>query len=264
MHASNEKWQTTSDWRNGTTKSRLDQNARRKRNLQRLKHLRGWHHRTSRNERKKNTKENPRRTRKLLETKRSSWNLIKGINTWVVPLVWYSGPFLKWTREELKEMDQRTRKVMTVHKALHSRDDVDRLYVSRKEGGRRLATTEDSAAASIQWLEDYIEKNERGLITTIRNDTDNTMANRMTITWKQKWEEKQLYRRFKRLTNSICHVKIWMWLKKGNFKRETEYFLITAQNNAFGTYRIKMRIDKTLQNSKCTLCGARADAGLCI
>ena len=29
-HASNEKWQTTYDWRNGTTKSRQNQNTRRK------------------------------------------------------------------------------------------------------------------------------------------------------------------------------------------------------------------------------------------
>ena len=36
-------------------------------------------------------KEYLRRTRKLLETKLSSRNLIKGINTWAVPLVRYSG-----------------------------------------------------------------------------------------------------------------------------------------------------------------------------
>ena len=40
-------------------------------------------------------KEYLRRTRKLLETKLNSRNLIKGINTWAVPLVRYSGPFLK-------------------------------------------------------------------------------------------------------------------------------------------------------------------------
>ena len=50
-----------------------------------------------------------------------------------MPLVRYSGPFLKWTREELEQIDQRTRKLMTMHNALHPRDDVDRLYVSRKE-----------------------------------------------------------------------------------------------------------------------------------
>ena len=51
----------------------------------------------------KSRKEYLRRTWKLLETKLSSRNLIKGINTWAVPLVRYSGPFLKWIRDELKK-----------------------------------------------------------------------------------------------------------------------------------------------------------------
>ena len=89
-------------------------------------------------------KEYLRRTRELLETKLSSRNLIKRINTWAVPLVRYSGPFLKWTREELRQMDQRTRKIMTMNKALHPKDDVDRWYVPRKEGGRGLASINDS------------------------------------------------------------------------------------------------------------------------
>ena len=46
-----------------------------------------------------------RRTRKLLETKLCSRNLLKGINTWAVPIIRYSGPFLKWTIEELRQMD---------------------------------------------------------------------------------------------------------------------------------------------------------------
>ena len=49
----------------------------------------------------------------------------------------------------------------------------------------------------------------------------------MTITRKQKWEEKQL--------------------------RENESLLIAAQNNTIRTNIIKARIDKTKQNSKCTL-----------
>ena len=54
---------------------------------------------------------------------------------------------------------------MTMHKALHPR------YVSRKEGGRGLATIRD------------IEKHER-VFTATRNDSDNTMGNIMTITRK--------------------------------------------------------------------------------
>ena len=202
-------------------------------------------------------KEYLRRTRKLLETKLNSRNLIKGINTWAVPLVRYSGPFLKWTRDELRQMDQRTRKLMTMHKTLHPRDNVDRLYVSRKEGGRGLASIEDSVDTSIQRIEDYIEKHERGLITAIRNNTDDTIDNRMTKTRKQKWEEKQLNGRFKRLINNISHDKTWTWLRKGNFMRETESLLMAAQNSVIRTNHIKVRIDKTQQNSKCRLCGDR-------
>ena len=74
-------------------------------------------------------KEYLRRTRKLRKTKLCRRNLIKGINIWVVLFVWYSGSFLKWTREELKRMDQRTRKLMTMHKTLYLRNVVDRLYI---------------------------------------------------------------------------------------------------------------------------------------
>ena len=77
-------------------------------------------------------KEHFRRTRKLLETNLSNRNLIRGINTWAVPVVWYSRPFLKWTREERKQMDQRTRKLLSMHTTLHPIDDVDRQKGEKK------------------------------------------------------------------------------------------------------------------------------------
>ena len=46
-------------------------------------------------------------------------------------------------------MDQETRKTMTIHKALHPRDDVHIVYVSGKEEGRGLSDIEDSVDASI-------------------------------------------------------------------------------------------------------------------
>ena len=79
---------------------------------------------------------------------------------------------------------------MTMHMALHPKDDVDRLYVPRKEGGRGLASIEDTVDTYIQRLEDYIEKHERGLITAIRNNTDNTIDNRMPKTKNTKMGRK--------------------------------------------------------------------------
>ena len=114
------------------------------------------------------------RTRKLLETKLYCRNLVQEQNTWAVHLVRYSEAFSKWTREELKLMDQRTRKLMTMHKALHPRNDVDILYLYRKEGGRGVRRIE-SVYASIR-LEDCLEKRRRRLITATRSNTATTWS----------------------------------------------------------------------------------------
>ena len=45
-----------------------------------------------------------------------------------------------------------------MHKALHPRDDIERLYLSRKGGGIRLASIEDSVEASTRRLEDNRKK----------------------------------------------------------------------------------------------------------
>ena len=73
--------------------------------------------------------------RKLIETKLLIRNLIKGKNTWVVSLIRYSGPILTWTREELKanETEIEKKKLLTMYKALHLKDDVERLYVPREK-----------------------------------------------------------------------------------------------------------------------------------
>ena len=68
----------------------------RKGKLQVCGNIASRHHQTNRDE-EKNKKRVSQTKEQLLETKDCNRNLIKGINTWTVPLVRYSGPFLKWT-----------------------------------------------------------------------------------------------------------------------------------------------------------------------
>ena len=130
----------------------------------------------------KNLKKDLIRSRKLLENQMHGRNLIKEINTWAFPLVRYSRPFLKWTAEKLQQMNLRRKNPWWLHRALHSRDDVARLWVLRKEGGR--------GRISIQRLEDYLKTCGERLITATRKNTDITSINRIKITRKQKWIEK--------------------------------------------------------------------------
>ena len=57
---------------------------------------------------------------------------------------------------------------MTMHKALHPRDDIDRLYVTRKEGGRAIIINEDCVDALIR-LEKYIKNSNERLVTAASN-----------------------------------------------------------------------------------------------
>ena len=63
-------------------------------------------------------------------------------------------------------------------KALHPRDDIDRLYVSRKGEGRGFANIEDNVDASKWGLKDYIKRNKKKtLITATRNSIDKDKQN---------------------------------------------------------------------------------------
>ena len=79
--------------------------------------------------------------------------------------------------------------------------------------------------------------------------------------WKKqvygKCMKKQMYGNFKRQTSDLSREKTWTWLEKGKLKRETEFLLIAAENNAIRTNYIKSRINKTQQNSRFWLCGDR-------
>ena len=111
----------------------------------------------------------------------------------------------------------------------------------------------ENVDASIKRLENHIQTREGGLIAATRNNTDSMRTIRTTIN-RKKWEEKRIYGRFKRLISDISLKKTWIWLRKGNLKRETESLLVAAQINAIRTNHIKARIHKTQQNSKCRLC----------
>ena len=75
------------------------------------------------------------RLKKLLKSKLNAGNLVKAINCWAVASVRYSAAIVDWTKEELRQYDRKTRKLLTMHGGFHPKSDVDRLYLPRKLGG---------------------------------------------------------------------------------------------------------------------------------
>ena len=70
-------------------------------------------------------------------------NTIRTINFLPLFLVRYSVGILKWTKDELKVMDRKTQKIMTMNRMYHQQSDTDRLHIPRMEGRWGLLSIAD-------------------------------------------------------------------------------------------------------------------------
>ena len=73
-----------------------------------------------------------RRVKLLSKSELYAGNLVKGINAWAIGVVRYSAGILDWTKEDLRQMDVKTRKTLTFCGAFHKRGSVGRLYLKRR------------------------------------------------------------------------------------------------------------------------------------
>ena len=65
------------------------------------------------------SKEFLRRLSRILRSKLNGRNKITAANTWPASVMRYGAGILKWNTDELKSLDRRTRKFMTMHGTLH-------------------------------------------------------------------------------------------------------------------------------------------------
>ena len=104
-----------------------------------------------------------RRLRMILRSELNAKNKITAVGALVVPVLRYSFGIINWRIAEIKQIDRKTRKMLTMYKMHHPKADVDRLYVKRKEGGRGLMQV-------VAAYEAYIINNADYLNTNYKND----------------------------------------------------------------------------------------------
>ena len=83
-----------------------------------------------------------RRLRLVLKSKLNGKNKITEINALAVVVFRYGGGILRWKEGELKDVDRKSKKTMTIYGALYPKSNVDRVYIKRKERGRGLMSVE--------------------------------------------------------------------------------------------------------------------------
>ena len=203
-----------------------------------------------------------RRVKKLLRSQLNGGNVITGLNAWAVGVVRYGAGILEWTKGELKEMDIKTRKLMTMNGCLHPRSNVGRLYLPRKEGGRGLISCEDCVKVETQSLDKYVSTSEEWMLKFVaaeRGLTDveetETFKKQLKDEKKSQWLEKPLHGKFVRDTEGVGTKRNWQWLNGGHLKKETEALIFAAQDQALRVNAIKHNIDRQEVSPICRMCG---------
>jgi len=97
-----------------------------------------------------------RRVVLLLGTSLNAINLVKGINTYAIPVVLYSLVVLGWTAAEIAALDRMVRVLLTRHKMHHPKSSTIRLYLPRDMGGRGLLSVEQMLRRSLVRIGQYL------------------------------------------------------------------------------------------------------------
>jgi hypothetical protein len=100
-----------------------------------------------------------RRLRMILKSELNARNKITATGALAVPVLRHSFGIINWRTQEIKKIDRKTRKMLTMYKMHHPKADTDRLYVKRKEGGRRLVQIEAAYKAEIMNIAEYLKTN---------------------------------------------------------------------------------------------------------
>ena len=75
---------------------------------------------------------------------------------------------VEWKTNELKVLDRKTRKMMTLYGALHPKSDVDRVYLARQKGRRGLISCEMCVKAEENNLAWYVRNSNERLMAGVR------------------------------------------------------------------------------------------------
>jgi hypothetical protein len=206
---------------------------------------------------------------------------ITAIEALAIPVPRYSFGIINWRSEEIKKIDRKTRKILTMYKMHHPKADIDRMYVKRKERGKGLSPSEAAYTKEIN-IAEYLNKkhkehqsvniirshnsNQPNMNSTVRaaaKITDNlsqsngnndmkqdeiqNTKSRLAQSLKEKRDNEVIHGQYIRSTDKhlISEKDTIFWLSKGDLKAEAETEILSAQDRALQTKYHATKILKT-------------------
>jgi len=149
----------------------------------------------------------------------------------------YSGGIIYWNKEDLYSIDVLTRKQLTLHRAFHLKGDVNRLYVPRTLRGRGLLSIEDAIVGKERSLSAYLSSSLEPFLKLVK-ERCSLSSGLFGVDYRESVHKhhmelylaKPLHGQFLHEVNTQCDCKLqWSWLCKGDLDKETEGFIMAAQ-----------------------------------
>ena len=116
-------------------------------------------------------------------------------------------------------------------------------------------------------LNDYIKNSTEHALKAVSNkelvkvnESKSEYHKRELKIRQERWQSKPLHGQYLQdIKDKSDNDITWSWLKNGELKKETEGFLIAAQDQALGNNAIKVKIDKVTEDSEYRLCQERVE-----
>ena len=150
---------------------------------------------------------------------------------------------------------------------MHVRDSVDRLYYSRREGGRGISgecacvkTEENSLVYYVsQTLEPVLqEEGRQKIVNFVQYVEPSDYKETEKLKGMQNWKNKDMLGQFVRDKEPVPDKeKSWGWLRNEDLKKEIQGMILTAQGQTLRTNYGKFRIDHSCVSPKCRMCGGK-------
>ena len=233
------------------------------------------------------TKEYYRRIRKIWSSELYSNNKTIAHNIFAIPVITPTIGILDWTKDELEQIDIKTRKILTSTGSFHINSDVDRLYAPRAKGGRGLNSLVDlfisrivainhhlKEAASSNIYIKFVVEHEKEKLTRVAEqlqtsfqidaaetttpkklsmDIKRKMKEHHVTTWNNKPQHGYLFRGRQNVENANDDATN-MWMRKSTFSSHVEGYLCAIQEEEIATRALKAKRAKGDENPNCRLC----------
>ena len=212
-----------------------------------------------------------------------SKNLFTAINVWAVSVVRYSAGIVDWTDKEMKDLDIKTRNILTMNGIFHKKGNVNRLYLPRGLGGRGLISVESCVKLESLNLRNYLFDSTEPLLRAanqILYPKDVELKEKIVVEEEDYWDgieqtrletgkefkEQEVSEKASEVFNKPMHgewfrnvgedtsERTFDWLKKGYLDKRTEGYIFSAQEQALQTNWLKSRITGGEVDRMCRKC----------